>query len=330
MRILFLTAHDADYLSDSLLHGLRSLLGASVVDYPKADRLYRTFPAAARSQLYGKGFTLYGLLDEIPIEREDIEGKIRGNFFDLVLFGSIWRNWKVYKDLSGSLTPDRTILVDGEDMPNIFPYSRGYLKDRRRFLTPRGLKYPYFKRELTVRSLRSRWYFLLSRRLTQFLPYPKSIHPISFSIPEEKIVTAAPPKTKDFPAHIVDTEIAAKLGVKQSRHPFDTEQEYYADLQSSRFGITTKRAGWDCMRHYEIAANGAVLCFRGLEAKERTCAPHGLDSGNCISYTDFDDLRRKIDLLSPGCYDHVRERGMDWARRNTTIGRAKELLSAVT
>jgi hypothetical protein len=330
MRILFLTPKDADYLSDSLLHGLRSLVGSGVVDYPKADRLYRTYPATARSQMYGKGFTLYGLLDDVPIDREDIETKIRANFFDLVLFGSIWRNWKIYKDLGRWLPRGQTILVDGEDVQNIFPYSRGYLKERGRIFIPRGLKYPYFKRELTVRSLRSQWYFLLSRRIAQFLPYPKRIHPISFSIPEEKIVTYAPAKTKDFPAHIVDTEIAAKLGVERPGYPFNTERDYYADLQCSRFGITTKRSGWDCMRHYEIAANGALLCFRGLEAKERTCAPHGLDSGNCISYIDFDDLKRKIDRLSPAGYDQIRERGITWARRNTTIGRAKEFLSAVT
>ena len=330
MRILFLTPDDADYQGDSLLHGLRKLLGGNVVDYPKADRLYRTYPQTAHARLYGHGFTLYGLLDDIPIDREDVETKVRRNFFDLVVFGSIWKNWSVYKDLSGSLRPDRTVLVDGEDSQNVFPYSRWWLQDKRRTLIPRGRRYPYFKRELTMRSLRSQWYFLLSRRVVQLLPFPKRLHPISFSIPEEKIVTSAPTKTKDFPLHIVDSEIAGKVRSAQSGYAFSAESEYYADLQCSRFGITTKRSGWDCMRHYEIVANGAVLCFRGLDEKERTCAPHGLNADNCVAYTDACDLMRKIDRLSPPRYEELQEQGIAWARRNTTTMRAKEFLSAVT
>jgi hypothetical protein len=329
MRILFLTSEGADYLSDSLLHGLRGLLGANVVDYPKADRLYRTYPAVKRSELYGRGFTLYGLLNDIPIDRDDIHTKVRRSFFDLVLFGSIWRNWKIYQDLREFLSADRTVLVDGEDNQNIFPYACSYLKDKKRILIPRGRRYRYFKRELTVRSLRSQWYFMLSQRLVQLLPFPKRIFPISFSIPAEKIALSMPAKTDDFPVHIVDREIAVKLDLPQPRYPFRTEEEYYANLQRSRFGITTRRSGWDCMRHYEIAANGAVMCFRGLDAKEPTCAPHGLDSDNCIPYTDFDDLMRKIDGLSPSRYQALRERGIAWAQRNTTAVRANEFLSSL-
>ena len=128
----------------------------------------------ARSQLYGRGFTLYGLLDDIPIDREDIQMKVRANFFDLVLFGGIWRNWEIYKDLGASLRPDRTVLLDGEDVQNIFLYSRWYLTDKRRALIPRGRRYLYFKRELTMRSLRSQWYTEFAKR-TQL-----TIHPNAF------------------------------------------------------------------------------------------------------------------------------------------------------
>jgi len=40
-----------------------------------------------------------------------------------------------------------------------------------------------------------------------------------------------------------------------------------------------KRGGWDCLRHYEIAAAGAVPCVRQLEGKPSSCAPHGLQAG---------------------------------------------------
>ena len=31
------------------------------------------------------------------------------------------------------------------------------------------------------------------------------------------------------------------------------------------FGVTRKKAGWDCMRHLEIMANGAVPFFTDLQ-----------------------------------------------------------------
>ncbi len=46
---------------------------------------------------------------------------------------------------------------------------------------------------------------------------------------------------------------------------FNTEGEYYADYAASWFGITKRKAGWDCMRHYEILANGCIPVFMDLE-----------------------------------------------------------------
>ena len=62
-----MTGNPDDYLSDSLFHGLRTLLGARVVDFPKRDISYRSYPHV--DQLYGRGFTLSGLLEDEPIDR---------------------------------------------------------------------------------------------------------------------------------------------------------------------------------------------------------------------------------------------------------------------
>jgi hypothetical protein len=69
LRILFLTAPHEDYLADGLLHGLRTLVGPTVVDFPKSEFLYDSYPADRRADLYGHGFTLYGLLPDVPIVR---------------------------------------------------------------------------------------------------------------------------------------------------------------------------------------------------------------------------------------------------------------------
>ena len=51
----------------------------------------------------------------------------------------------------------------------------------------------------------------------------------------------------------------------RSTYIFDTEQAYYADYQASFFAVTMEKAGWDCMRHYEILANGCIPLFLNLE-----------------------------------------------------------------
>ena len=52
-RVLLIHPNHEDYMADALLHGLRGLLGADVVDYPKADLMYVTASAEARSRIRG-------------------------------------------------------------------------------------------------------------------------------------------------------------------------------------------------------------------------------------------------------------------------------------
>lgn len=82
------------------------------------------------------------------------------------------------------------------------------------------------------------------------------VNPIGVSIPESKIVDMVPTKQKRF-AHIVPGE--------PSTYIFSDEGSYYKDYQSAVFGRTQKKGGWDCMRHYEILANGCIPWFTDLE-----------------------------------------------------------------
>lgn len=100
-------------------------------------------------------------------------------------------------------------------------------------------KHPYFKREL----------------LNQ-----KHI-PIHFAIPEKKITKSPLTKTQEY----------GKIIPGQGGYIFDNENEYYIDYNKSYFGVTMKKAGWDCMRHYEILANN--------------CVPYFIDLENCPKYT---------------------------------------------
>jgi hypothetical protein len=82
------------------------------------------------------------------------------------------------------------------------------------------------------------------------------------------------------------------------------------------------------MRHYEIAANGCVPCFRALQEKPPTCAPHGLDKTNCIIYNGLPDLLHQIEDIDEDRYRQLQYSALDWARHNVTTVRALELLAA--
>jgi hypothetical protein len=330
--VLFLPPDGPDYLADSLLHGVREVLGPQVVDWPRRDVMYRDYPDERRSALWGRGFTLYGLLDPIPFERASLIPRLRDGAFKLVVFGSIrmqyglWLQLRTHLPLDGSTS---VAFLDGEDSPAIYPYvlEKGS-RPRWRWVLPRAhRRYPYFKRELA-----SIWAWGASRRSRAGLARLfglDQIRPIAFSIPEEKIVDAVTEKTQQFPRHIVDPEVATHIDTGQTGHVFEREADYYADLRRSRFGITTKKAGWDCMRHYEIAASGSVICFRDLDRKPVTCAPHGLDTNNAVAYDSYDDLIDRLKRLSPDAEHELAQRALAWARANTTRRRAVEFLDAV-
>lgn len=186
----------------------------------------------------------------------------------------------------------------------------------------------YFKREWTPDTQFNLWHRLVPRPWRRCLPQPRNLRTVSYSIPLEKIVQRLPEKTKLLPRHIVDPEVAERVSESRTAYAFSTEAEYYADLQVSKFGITTKRAGWDCLRHYELAANGCVPCFRNLHLKPKTCAPHGLQpAANCLAYRNADDLFKQIEKMKPDQYHHLQAGALAWARANTTTAAASKVLA---
>jgi len=84
------------------------------------------------------------------------------------------------------------------------------------------------------------------------------IFPISFSIPEEKIVNIIPNKNNILANYIPN-------GVGHANYIYDNEEDYYNGYKNSLFAITKKKGGWDAMRHYEIMASGCIPVFENLE-----------------------------------------------------------------
>lgn len=84
----------------------------------------------------------------------------------------------------------------------------------------------------------------------------RNVRPISFAMPTKYVVSTVPLKEKDY---------ATCIPGMSHTYIFTNEEDYYHDYQISRYGVTTKKAGWDSLRHYEILGNGCVPYFIDLE-----------------------------------------------------------------
>jgi hypothetical protein len=336
-RTLYLTSNTEDYVSDGLVHGLRTVLGDRLVEVPKRESLYSNYPEEARARLYGRGFGLYGLLEDIPIDRGSTWERLEEDEFDLVVIGDIWRSFGAWVQHLPHLRRTRCAVVDGSDSPALYPYARRWWSVPQWWTLPRAhTRAPYFKREISSWTATFRTYGLLPPPLARLSSFPGRLRPIAISYPEEKVAADVPDKTADFPTHVVDPEMAAALG-RPARpvvrgpgsYAFAREDDYRADLRAARFGITTKRAGWDALRHYELAAAGMVLCVRNLHRKPALSAPHGLHPGNCISYRSARDLRARLARLGEEEERRLQLAALAWARANSTRARAVDFLRAL-
>ena len=80
---------------------------------------------------------------------------------------------------------------------------------------------------------------------------------INLAIPEENIVQETPHKIQDF---------APLFPCKSGKHIFGAHEEdaYHQMYRQSYFAYSYKKASWDCLRHYEILANGSIPFFPDL------------------------------------------------------------------
>lgn len=335
--MLFLHANSEDYLADSLLHGLRLVLGGSVVDVPRRDALYDDLPAERRDALYGRGFTLYGRLPDPPgLQRDRWLDRVLEGEFEVVVIGDVHRNWAPWVRLRPHLARlnrlgVRIAVVDGGDGPVMYPFGPTWWRHARPRPLPRAHGRDgvvFFKRELQLLTWWIRFYGFAPPPLAERLLL-RHVRPIGFSIPEDRLAAGDEPRTRLLSTHVVDPEVVELVPGSALRYAFSSEDDYYADLRSSRFAVTTKKAGWETMRHYENAASGAIPCFRDLRRKPATAAPFGLDDTNCVAYTDARELLARLEAMAPAEEQALRAGALAWARRNTTRARASELLEAV-
>ena len=178
--------------------------------------------------------------------------------YDLIVL-SLVSHWPLYgmldklKFITENCPSHKIAIIDDHDVPNLFPFAWRLIKKEPTSLRYSFYKGKYFKREIIGNGAN----FGLSKLpffIKKFLPMPKSVLPINFSIPNDKIYKSnILDKKKTFCSGIVDLELSEYLKVTENNpvgsqnYTFKNEKEYYKDIQMSMFGVTTKRAGWDCL-----------------------------------------------------------------------------------
>ncbi len=231
MNILYVTNHIkiaqasgvfiSDYQNDLTFYGLRELYGDSVVDSTQIISLYKEYEGRIPQRHLWGAMTTFWLIGDNNIDRTNIEQKIKDQFYDLIIYGSIKRCKDYYDLVSKHYPADKIILIDGNDESELDPLHKKHL---------------YFKRELVNEH--------------------PNLKPITFAIPTPKLSQPNKNKTQEY---------ATCIPGQPETYVFKEEQPYYEDYQKSYYGVTMKKAGWDCMRHYEILGNYCMPYFTDLE-----------------------------------------------------------------
>jgi hypothetical protein len=245
MKILYIgtdvetPAHPlVDYQNDCLLIGLKELYGDDVVDVNRRKHLYTDYPEELVPNNYGKGFTVTRCIEEDNADRTDIENKIKSKYFDYVIYGSVWRNTDYLKLVLDNYDRNKIAFIDGNDQTKFHHVIKhGTL---------------YFKRELMYENN------------MEFEQYFGNVIAIGFAFPTKKLKFGE--KKTQF--------MSQSVPGNPRTYVFDKEEDYFADYQKSQFGITGAKAGWDCLRHYEIMGNGCMPLFENIHECPRHIMMH--------------------------------------------------------
>lgn len=172
MKILYIFQFNmSDFMADCVFHGLKSLYGDDVVDLHPVWWMYDDVDKHSLiNRFHGRGFTLCGNLPKSNnVDRTDIENKIKNKYFDLVVYGAVYRNLDLLDLVCSCYEKNKIIFIDGHEITDI-----------NNSLIGRGLYFKMTTKEEDVNR----------------------IIPIDLSIPKEKIFTGQLQKEKLL-AHII-------------------------------------------------------------------------------------------------------------------------------
>lgn len=232
MKVLFISKADLpDFQNDMVFHGAKTLLGENIVDINKMWYMYSDDKEKYWNMRVPNNGKSYGggftLYGHFESDNVD-----RENIEDKIrkkYFDKI-----IYGSIHRCQDYFELVLKNYSEKDIIFIDGEDHT-DIIWNLIGRG---QYFKREMIYNTT-------------------KNFKPINFAIPSKWIVNSVPTKTIGF-ATIIPGDVRTYI--------YDNEIDYFNGYRESYFGVTTKKGGWDCLRHYEILMNGCIPFFTNLQS----------------------------------------------------------------
>lgn len=240
-RILIIqAAAGPDYLADLVTHYLY-FANEKFILYTNNHPEYLFDDYPQDQHLSGNGFTVYRKIPHtqknymLKVSHDNIMNGLKNSKYDII----VWTSVRRCADFLGvaldlGYKKEQLIALDGEDDTNSIMFPNGELFSSR---------ITYYKRELTD-----------DRALSISFKFP-SCHPILNGDEVKKSRLLAPCDPRFRSSYIQSVK---ETGVN---YTYTTEETYYQQYQESLFAFTTKKSGWDCMRHYEILAANCLPVF---------------------------------------------------------------------
>jgi hypothetical protein len=289
MKILVVCSVKPNYMSDLVIHGLVSDSN-EIYSSQKKPYLLKSYPNEKKLNLYGKGFTYSGLIDDSKlnvIDHKTITERIAKKKFDLIVFTEPFSSIKYF--IRALFLKQRIVVIDTDSNNPVltkFELLYNIMYSLKNLKLSRNLKRIILVKLFVVLNKKKALAFF-----TRYFLNEKCSSPIQFSIPREKIINSIPDK-KRLLANLIP-------GVIET-YTYDNEKDYYKMYQESYFAITHKKFGWDSLRHYEIIANGCIPYFpdiKSIPIKEMQLFPKELISKTNELYLNSFNSINNSDLI---------------------------------
>ena len=332
MRIVFLANPIADYLQDTVFHGLATILGSdNVIEYPALPRYHS-------GATPGPGYPAYRLDFPEPPRPSFREAVAAA---DAVVIGSLREGVRGHVEelLSMRSTPP-IALLDGEDDFYVRRiHSRVDVYCKRETLVSGWGPAAYMTLRRMYRRLRRR---APSDPLAQFvrpaLARDRSLVPLPFAWTgplrerrqiEYDVTFLSPPS--------IPERVLAHSGVEALRadgirvRTLDAGErldwnEYMDILASSRISVSVRGGGFDTYRYWEIPAAGAML----LAETPRIVIPGNFVDGLEAVFAPVEKLISRVPALLEGDTETIARNGREkLLAAHTSVHRAQTVLHAI-
>lgn len=196
------------------------------INFYESNRVWYMYDDVTnKKDLYGRGFTLYGKISS------QLYSPIKDNLINLIK--DKYFNYIIYGSI-WRCADYFDIVSKIYKKDEIIAIDGEDEQDRINFYFVDKCK--YFKREYNKKI--------------------DGVFPINFCIPKQLILKNLKNKEK------LISDIIPNFN---QNYFFEQEIDYYDEYARSAYAHTSKKGGWDCLRHYEIMMNGCVPIFHNLE-----------------------------------------------------------------